>query len=152
MKWNKQIIVLISMALMLIATVKTTAQTGIFRDFSLAVPDTIVGADTIYYEVLGADRNAGDWPLSWDFSVVIQNDQISGTNTGTLRLEVSNTPPGETAVWSTLTTFTTASADFTDEYDNALRYRRIRFAYLKSGTGTNAIQYWAVFKKTSNRL
>jgi len=158
MKIPNKIIVILSLALCFVATTSITAQTGIFREDNSVVPDTLVGADTVYYE-LGLDRNAGDWPLSWDFSIVLTGDQISGTNTGTVAVQVSNDPPSVASPsWTELVdgsqdyNWSTGSVDGTNCMLGSLKHRRIRLVWSKSGTGTNSLSYACAFKKTSNRL
>lgn len=152
MKKSKINVVILGLALMLTSIAGINAQTGIFRD-EIMLPDTIVAADTVYYE-LGLDRNAGDWPRLWEFSLVVTFDQVSGTNTGAYILQVSNDPPSDaTPTWTELIdlpqdySLTTASADLSSAWVGTLKHRRIRLAWLKSGTGTMSVAYSAAFKR-----
>jgi len=153
MKIPNKIIVILSLALCFVATTSITAQTGIFRDYQYTSElDTLVNTETATIE-FGTDRNAGDWPLGWTYSINFTQDSISGVNNGTASLQVSNSAPDEASpVWITIDSDALDGTSDAAIYEGVLYARRIRLTIAKTGTGRGTYQYWASFKKTGSRL
>jgi len=153
MKIPNKIIVILSLALSFVATTSITAQTGIFRDYQYTSElDTLVNTETATIE-FGTDRNAGDWPLGWTYSINFTQDSISGVNNGTASLQVSNDLPSEASpTWITIDSDVLDGTTDEGIYEGVLYARRIRLIIAKTGTGRGVYKYWGSFKKTSNRL
>lgn len=146
MNKSKISIVILSFALMM-TSLTASAQTGIFRDFiNFARADTLVNAETQTVE-FGDDRNAGDWPRLWTYSITVDHDSISGANNGNCFLQISNSAPSETAEWLTVATQILDGTSDAFFFEGTLYARRIRLHTVKSGTGRSAISYWAAFKR-----
>jgi hypothetical protein len=147
MKKSKINVVILGLALMLTSIAGINAQTGIFRDFiDFSRTDTLINATTESI-VFGTDRNAGDWPRLWTYSIQVDHDSISGVNNGTCVLQVSNSGPAETAEWITVSTETLDGTGDAFIFQGTLYARRVRLLFTKSGTGRSVYAYWATFKK-----